>query len=103
MDRHQFTLNSLEGSYPDSFKLPVAPIAERIKAYRLRSNAAQNEQYRMTETAMMTWGVTTTGFDVLYNMVCKVDWNATISWGQNDPRLWNKHNAKLCSTYLWFM
>ncbi len=103
MDNHQFALYALEGTYPDSFTLPVAPIEDRVKSYRLCSNAAQNGQYRMIETDLTTWGVTTTGFDVLYNMICRVDWNATMSWGMVDPRVWSRHTCKLCSTYLWFM
>ena len=103
MNNQQITLISLEGEYPDSFKLPILPIDERVKAYHLCSNSARDLEYNMIETAMTTWGVTTTGFDIIYNMVCKVDWNATTSWGQNDPRTWNRHNCQLCSTYLWFM
>ena len=81
MNNHHISLIALEGKYPESFKLPIAPIEDRVKAYQLSSLSAQDLGYKMIETALTTWGVTTTGFDIIYNMICRVDWNATISWG----------------------
>ena len=103
MNNQQISLIGQEGSYPDSFKLPIAPIEDRVKAYRLSSLSAQNQGFEMKETALTTWGVTTTGFDIIYNMICRVDWNATTSWGTVDPRIWTRHVAQLCSIYLWLM